>query len=369
MIAELPAVIDYLNDPANEDIVEMLSMSLKDTEFPIGVVVGTQNYDAGDPSSVTADEYVKWYLDPSSNWELPAFEEKWYAVQDAQGTYHVVSPKVNEAEDEAYFMAMYHDEEGNEKLAYLDFTGGVLKEIYLFTDTGYRSILAKDLVGELTVTPILRVMYFIDAYTNIPLSTNSFTISAENADQIRFAYTDISNIPDIADTDGDGDALTRKTVVTDIYGYQIDISDLINNAEPLSITDTDISGIEDKDYTGNEITQELVIMDGDTILVEGQDYEVSYENNVDAGIATIIITGKGKYVDSVILTFKINKAESTICIEPQEVLYSGNAINYQKTKPSVNTGVETNFILWLALMAGASLSAGASGFMLRRKKD
>ncbi len=257
---------------------------------------------------------------------------------------------------------MYNDEDGNEKLAYLDFRNGVLDEIYLFTDTGYRSFLAKDLVGELTVTPAVRIDYFMGALANVPISMTSFTITPDNVGQIRFAYTDISNILDIADTDGDGNELTRQTFVTDIYGYQIEITDLM--FEPVSITDTEISGVEDKDYTGNEVTQDLVIMDGDTILTEGQDYEVSYENNVEAGIATIIITGKGKYIDSVILTFKIIKNESPISVEP-EVIYSGNAVNYTKT---VNTGVEMDVFHWITLMAGAAVTALTSSFSFKRKK-
>ena len=39
----------------------------------------------------------------------------------------------------------------------------------------------------------------------------------------------------------------------------------------------------------------LVLMDGDKKLVEGTDYTVKYENNTQAGTATIVITGKGNY--------------------------------------------------------------------------
>ena len=348
IIAELPSVAAYLNDPENADIAPMLNWSPKNTEFPIGIVEGKQIYGAGDPATATAEEYVQWYLDPNSDWHLDPFEEKWYAVQDADGTYHVVSPKVDEEGDEAYFLVMYHDENGNEKLAYLDFIGGTLNEIYLFTDTGgYRSFLAKDMIGELTVTPIVEVDYFMGATANIPISLNSFTITADNADQIHFVYTDIGNIPDIADTDGDGDVLTRRTVVTDIYGYQNDITDLMPVSATKSITDTEVSGIEDKVYTGSEITQVPVIMDGDTILTEGQDYELSYENNINAGTATMIITGTGKYSDTATMTFRINKALSTISIDPKEVRFSGKAVNYQKKEAKMTgSSGEVTFVYY-----------------------
>ena len=40
-------------------------------------------------------------------------------------------------------------------------------------------------------------------------------------------------------------------------------------------------------------------------LIEGTDYTVSYSNNINAGTATVIITGKGSYSGEKILTFTI----------------------------------------------------------------
>lgn len=43
-----------------------------------------------------------------------------------------------------------------------------------------------------------------------------------------------------------------------------------------------IEGVEDKVYTGNKIIQSLKVWDGDKLLAEGQDYVVSYKNNINA---------------------------------------------------------------------------------------
>lgn len=40
-------------------------------------------------------------------------------------------------------------------------------------------------------------------------------------------------------------------------------------------------------------------------LIEGTDYTVSYSNNINAGTATVTITGKGSYSGEKILTFTI----------------------------------------------------------------
>ena len=54
-----------------------------------------------------------------------------------------------------------------------------------------------------------------------------------------------------------------------------------------------------------------VVVDGVT-LEAGKDYDVSYENNVYAGTAKVVITFKGNYTGTVIETFTISKAPLTV---------------------------------------------------------
>ena len=73
-----------------------------------------------------------------------------------------------------------------------------------------------------------------------------------------------------------------------------------------------ISGIAAKTYNGKAQTQAVVVKDGDTTLVEGTDYTVSYKNNTNAGTAYVIITGIGNYTDTVSKNFTIKKIANTI---------------------------------------------------------
>ena len=57
----------------------------------------------------------------------------------------------------------------------------------------------------------------------------------------------------------------------------------------------------DATYTGQPVTGRVAAIG----LVEGTDYEVSYINNVDAGTAKIVITGKGNYRGTVDYVFRI----------------------------------------------------------------
>lgn len=57
----------------------------------------------------------------------------------------------------------------------------------------------------------------------------------------------------------------------------------------------------------------IVSIDGkEEMVVKGTDYTVSYQNNINAGVATVIITGMGSYSGIVRKNFTIDKAELTI---------------------------------------------------------
>lgn len=69
-----------------------------------------------------------------------------------------------------------------------------------------------------------------------------------------------------------------------------------------------IDPIPDQVYTGGEIEPEITVKDGDKVLVEGEDYEVTFEENTDAGTVTVTITGTGNYAGETEVTFEIVKA-------------------------------------------------------------
>ena len=72
-----------------------------------------------------------------------------------------------------------------------------------------------------------------------------------------------------------------------------------------SLTDAQVSGISDREYTGTARLQSVVVMLRGERLREGTDYTLSYSNNVDVGIATVQIVGRGNYTGSISRTFTI----------------------------------------------------------------
>ena len=68
----------------------------------------------------------------------------------------------------------------------------------------------------------------------------------------------------------------------------------------------EITGINDKVYTGKPIKPVPTVKYHGEKLVMDTDYTVSYRNNKQIGTAVVIITGKGDYTGSAEVTFRIN---------------------------------------------------------------
>ena len=73
-----------------------------------------------------------------------------------------------------------------------------------------------------------------------------------------------------------------------------------------SISEADIilEGIECT-YNGKAFTPEVTVVDGDKVLEENVDYEVTYSDNIKAGVATVTVAGIGKYTGEVDRFFTI----------------------------------------------------------------
>lgn len=96
-------------------------------------------------------------------------------------------------------------------------------------------------------------------------------------------------------------------------------------------------------YTGNEIKPVVWVYDREERLVlkENENYKVEYLNNINAGTATVVVTGIGdKYEGEVKLYFTIQEAESvdeetTITLDQETFTYTGYEI---KPVPTVMYG-------------------------------
>ena len=80
--------------------------------------------------------------------------------------------------------------------------------------------------------------------------------------------------------------------------------------KPVSLASATVSGITDKTYNGAAQTQNVTVKLGGKTL-SASDYTVTYKDNVKAGIATVVITGRKNYTGTKSATFRINAASSS----------------------------------------------------------
>ena len=79
-------------------------------------------------------------------------------------------------------------------------------------------------------------------------------------------------------------------------------------------------------YDGTEKKPEITVKSGRKLLVSGTDYTVSYKNNINAGTASVTITGKGSYSGSQTKNFTITPADltkTTISLSASSFIYDG----------------------------------------------
>lgn len=83
-------------------------------------------------------------------------------------------------------------------------------------------------------------------------------------------------------------------------------------------------------YTASPLMPSVVVRNGYTILMEGVDYSVSYNNNINVGSAEIVITGMGNYTGVKKSNFTITPAQANLLMSAttssQSYEYTGNQI-------------------------------------------
>ena len=77
-------------------------------------------------------------------------------------------------------------------------------------------------------------------------------------------------------------------------------------------------------YNGTAQTPGVTITYEGKALTEGQDYTLSYAKNTDAGMANVVIQGKGIYTGEAYKTFEIARADASVSVSSKTVKISGN---------------------------------------------
>jgi hypothetical protein len=109
------------------------------------------------------------------------------------------------------------------------------------------------------------------------------------------------------------------------------------NITKRNVSTATVSGLTAKTYTGKALTPGFTVTIAGRTLVKNTDYTVAYSNNINAGTATVVITGKGYYTGTKTVKFTISaKAISpTVTLSKTSFTYNGKA---QKPTVTVMNG-------------------------------
>ena len=125
----------------------------------------------------------------------------------------------------------------------------------------------------------------------------------------------------------------------------------------LSVTAYNLSGaaigsISDETYKGSEHTPKPMVTATGKILTEGVDFIYSYANNVDAGTATVTITGIGNFSGTNSKDFTIKQREVTVAeIKAEDKTYDGNT----------DATLDFSAVTFGNIVSGDTLIASATG--------
>ena len=137
-------------------------------------------------------------------------------------------------------------------------------------------------------------------------------------------------------------------------------------------SDISISAIDDQTYIGSEICPEITVTDGKASLELNTDYTVECSDNVNAGTATMAITGAGNYAGSVAKMFEIAQAPVTVSgVNAANKVYDGTTSATIAGTAIVSgvlgnddVGVEYGTAVFADANVGEGIAVAFSGFTL-----
>ena len=126
-----------------------------------------------------------------------------------------------------------------------------------------------------------------------------------------------------------------------------------------------IGSIDAQTYTGNSITPEPVVKDGEVTLVSGKDFDFRYDKNINAGenTATVTINGKGNYTGIASQTFTINPKDikgAAITLQADSLGYTGLMQEVQITSVTLDGVTLTTGDYYIVNDSNKQISADAS---------
>ena len=343
MTAELPVLEDYMEEYFDGEGREALESY---ASISLGWIDGEHDYLSDLDIDSSASDVIRWMNQKESSWDISPMKEKWYAIKDAEdqlhvaaidyessGSYAVCGVNVSEGASGTYEtpsgeliepVILYFDNVQNSSEETRE---SRLSEITFLEKNGSEgSVKVEELAETVVIKPVIYVNYWNVSDFFLPISNSAITISPENAGSITMSYTDVGNIKDIQDIDGDRKALHSRFIVSDIYGGLTDISAQVAKADE-KLVQIDLTRLKTGTYNEGKPVSPEVIYNGET-LEEGEDkdytwtyYDPEKDEDVheltDCGTYSLLIKGHGRFTGYASKDFQIVLAEDAA----QDMIY------------------------------------------------
>ncbi|MBR4456243.1 MAG: hypothetical protein IKS32_08460 [Solobacterium sp.] len=341
--AELPAAKNYLAQ--HKDIADDVSFK-EATALSIKTIEGRidRSFDPGKDIQEYYRNYIKWLNEPNGTWNIEGFTEKLHALQAADQTLRIAPTQYDE--DGRLTVTTVRDfgtENAIPVTLIFDSDQKDFNAIYrISVDSGSESqilIKPEDLKEGVTynLTPVKAVRAPGNKVYYIPVSDKPFVLNSQNAALIGLVNRTAEEIPDI-ETKEKQKGVTRKAVVTDIYGYSHDITyEVIDHAKGIRYS-IKLADAQKVYYSGR--VQDPYVVLNDSQLKAGTDFTyitAGGDELKNAGTYEIRLTGKGDYYDTAETEFVILPSDinDTVITGVQDAIYTGKAI---EPKPVVMLG-------------------------------
>lgn len=224
--------------------------------------------------------------------------------------------------------------------------------------TGGIMLYYMDIVKYIDVSFGIKNAPTVDNIDNLEVDQSAKLTVNNLADDAKVTYkssnTSVATVNADGEVTGKGAGKAEITVTVEQYNRTDDFKAVLKVAENVLAEDVPESGVpeglwiagideEGYIYTGKAIKPEVRVYDGETRLKAGQDYTITYKNNVKANDAskaktapTVVVKGKGNYSGQETATFKIlqvDLSDSSITASDVTVAYKKNQV--QKKVPTV----------------------------------
>ena len=123
---------------------------------------------------------------------------------------------------------------------------------------------------------------------------------------------DVSKASNWTNATVDGNTLTVTDPKTDVtYTYDLGngkTETFTLHPTSCTLTESMVETIPVQSHTGSEVTPDVTLKCGDTILQKNTNYTISYASNIEIGTAKVMITGMGFFTGEITVPFEIGVA-------------------------------------------------------------